>query len=201
MAQRAHVAERGGAAPAGLALPIALFLAAKLAAYTALGGLLGLFGAAVGLSPVARGWLQLATGLFMLGVAAQLLDLHPAFRYFSLQPPRWLQRRIRRASQRDALFAPAVLGAMTVVIPCRATQAMMVAAVGSGSPTRGALIMFAFVLGTSPLFFALGYLATRLGEGLRGAFTRVAAVVVAVLAALSLWSGATLVGVPPGVAA
>lgn len=201
VAQRDHVAERGGAASAGPALPIALFLAAKLVAYTALGGLLGLFGSAVGLSPTARGWLQMAAGLFMLGVAGQLLDLHPVFRVFSLQPPQWLQRRIRRESKRDALFAPAVLGAMTVFIPCGTTQAMMVAAVGTGSPARGALIMFAFVLGTSPLFFGFGYLATRLGATLQGAFTRVAALAVLVLAALSFWSGATLAGAPPVVSA
>ena len=197
VAQRAHVAERGGAASAGQALPIAMFLAAKLVAYTALGGLLGLFGSAVGLSPTARGWLQMAAGLFMLGVAGQLLDLHPVFRVFSLQSPRWLQRRIRRESRRDALFAPAVLGAMTVFIPCGTTQAMMVAAVGAGGPARGALIMFAFVLGTSPLFFGLGYLATRLGATLQDAFTRVAALAVLVLAALSFWSGAALAGAPP----
>jgi uncharacterized protein len=201
VAQRARVAEQDRVAPGGQALPIAMFLATKLVAYTALGGLLGLFGSAVGLSPTARGWLQMAAGLFMLGVAGQLLDLHPAFRYFSLQPPRWLQRRIRRESKRDALFAPAVLGAMTVFIPCGTTQAMMVAAVGTGSPARGALVMFAFVLGTTPLFFALGYLATRLGATLQGAFTRVAAVAVLVLAALSFWSGATLAGPPIAVPA
>ena len=201
VAQRARVAGREEDTPAGQALPIALFLATKLAAYTLLGALLGLFGSAVGLSPTARGWLQMGAGFFMLGVAGQLLDLHPAFRFFSLQPPRWLQQRIRRESKRDALFAPAVLGAMTVFIPCGTTQAMMVAAVGSGSPARGALVMFAFVLGTSPLFFALGYLATRLGATLQGAFTRVAALAVLVLAALSLWSGAALAGAPPVVAA
>ena len=194
IAQRGHLAERGAGGPAGQAAPIALFLVAKLAAYTLLGGLLGLFGSAVGLSPVTRGWLQMAAALFMLGVAGQLLDVHPVFRHFSLQPPKWLQRRIRRESKRDALLAPAALGALTVFIPCGTTQAMMVAAVGTGSPTRGALVMFAFVLGTSPLFFALGYLATRLGATLRGAFTRVAALAVMVLAALSFWSGAALAG-------
>ncbi len=199
VAQRAHALRGDATSSAGQALPIALFLAAKLAAYTLLGGLLGLFGAAVGLTPVARGALQIAAGLFMLGVAGQLLDLHPFFRRFSLQSPKWLQRRIRRESKRDSLFAPAVLGALTVFIPCGTTQAMMVAAVGSGSPTRGALIMFAFVLGTTPLFFALGYLATRLGATLRGAFTRVAAVAVLLLAVLSLWTGLALVGAPrPG---
>jgi len=183
-------------APAGQVAPIARFLGAKLAAYTLLGGLLGLFGAAVGLTPVARGWLQIAAGLFMLGVAGQLLELHPLFRYFALQPPKRLQRWLRRESKRDSLFAPAVLGALTVFIPCGTTQAMMVAAVGTASPLRGALVMSAFVLGTTPLFFTLGYLATRLGAALQGAFARVAALGVAVLAAFSIWAGLALVGTP-----
>jgi len=196
------VARRGGvpgAAPpsaARRAAPIAMFLVAKLVAYTILGALLGLLGARVGLAPATRGWLQVVAGVFMLGVAGQLLDLHPVFRRFGLQPPRWLQRRIGRESKRDGLLAPAALGALTVFIPCGTTQAMMVAAVGTGSPTRGALVLFAFVLGTTPLFFALGYLATRLGAALQGAFTRVAAAVVAILALVSLWSGATLAGLP-----
>jgi len=196
------VARRGGApgmAPpsaAGRAAPIAMFLAAKLVAYTILGALLGLLGARVGLAPATRGWLQVVAGVFMLGVAGQLLDLHPVFRRFGLQTPRWLQRRIGRESKRDGLLAPATLGALTVFIPCGTTQAMMVAAVGTGSPVRGALVLFAFVLGTTPLFFALGYLATRLGATLQGAFTRVAAVVVALLALVSLWSGAALAGLP-----
>ena len=138
----------------------------------------------------------MVAGLFMLGVAGQLLDAHSVFRRFGLQPPRWLQRRIGRASKRDGLLAPAALGALTVFIPCGTTQAMMVAAVGTGSPARGALILFAFVLGTTPLFFALGYLATRLGAALQGAFMRVAALVIALLAFVSLWSGATLAELP-----
>ncbi|MDP9373312.1 MAG: sulfite exporter TauE/SafE family protein [Chloroflexota bacterium] len=196
VAARGRGQEAGTASLAGQAAPLALFLGAKLVAYTILGGLLGLFGSAIGLTPVARGWLQIAVGLFMLGVAGQLLDLHPLFRHFSLQPPKWLQRRIRRQTRRDGLLAPAALGALTVLIPCGTTQAMMVAAVGTGSPTRGALTMFAFVLGTTPLFFALGFLATRLGAALRGAFARVAAVVVLALAGFSIWAGLALVEAP-----
>lgn len=196
VAQRGHAREDGTTAPGGQAAPIAIFLGAKLVAYTILGALLGLFGAAVGLTPVARGWLQIAAGLFMLGVAGQLLELHPFFRRFSLQPPKWLQRRIRREAKRDSLFAPATLGALTVFIPCGTTQAMMVAAVGTGSPARGALVMFAFVLGTTPLFFTLGYLTSRLGGALQGAFRRVAAIAVLVLASFSLWAGLALVGAP-----
>ena len=180
----------------GKAAPIAMFLGAKLAAYTLLGALLGLFGQAVGLTPTVQGWLQIAVGVFMLGVAAQMLDLHPVFRVFALTPPKSLQRLIRQESKRDSLFAPAALGALTVFMPCATTQAIMIAAIGTGNPMMGALTMFAYTLGTTPLFFSLGYLATQLGGALRGAFSKVAAATIILLAALSIVTGLALLGAP-----
>lgn len=184
------------AAAVGRAAPIAVFLAAKLAAYTLLGILLGLFGALIGLTPSMQGWLQIAAGLFMLGVAAQMLNLHPIFRYFAIQPPKFIQRRIRKESRKGSLLSAALLGALTVFIPCATTQAMMIAAMGTGSAVWGGLLMFAYTLGTIPLFFSLGYLATQLGGVLRGAFTKVAAVAIIFLAVLSITAGLALLGVP-----
>lgn len=180
----------------GRAAPLAVFLGAKLAAYTLLGILLGLFGALIGLTPSMQGWLQIAAGLFMLGVAAQMLNLHPLFRYFALQPPKFIQRRIRQESRKGSLLSAAILGALTVFIPCATTQAMMIAAMGTGSALWGGLLMFAYTLGTIPLFFSLGYLATQLGASLRGAFAKVAAVAIIFLAVLSITAGLALLGVP-----
>ncbi|MFN8482607.1 MAG: sulfite exporter TauE/SafE family protein [Anaerolineae bacterium] len=179
----------------GRAAPLAVFLGAKLAAYTLLGILLGLFGALIGLTPNMQGWLQVAAGLFMIGVAAQMLNLHPAFRYFAIQPPKFIQRRIRRESRKGSLLSAAILGALTVFIPCATTQAMMIAAMGTGSAVWGGLLMFAYTLGTIPLFFSLGYLATQLGAAARGAFTKVAAVAIIFLAVLSITAGLALLGV------
>ena len=58
------------------------------------------------------------------------------------------------------------LGALTVFIPCGVTQAMMAAALGTGSLAMGAALMFAFTLGTSPVFFVVAYLTTELGSRL-----------------------------------
>ncbi len=195
VAQREEVAGQGMGALSGRAAPIAMFLTAKLAAYTLLGALLGFFGSLIGLAPTLTGWLQIVVAIFMLGVAGQLLNIHPAFRYFSLQPPKFIQRRIRKESRSGSLLSPAILGALTVFMPCAVTQAAMIAAVGTGRPLAGALVMFAFVLGTVPLFFGLGYLAARLGQAWHGMFMKVAAVMIVVLAVVSLTSGLALLGV------
>ena len=98
--------------------------------------------------------LMIAVALFMIGTALALMDVHPMFRFFILEPPAFLRRLVRRQSKQDHWFAPAILGAFTIFIPCGTTQAMMaprhcqwVSCVGRADP-------FTFVLGTSPLFFS-----------------------------------------------
>ncbi len=178
----------------GNALPILSFIVAKLGAYTILGLLLGWFGSLFQLSLNANIVLQLAVGIFMIGTALNLLNVHPIFRYFIIQPPRFLTRMVRNQSKSKDFFGPGILGAFTVFIPCGVTQGMMALAIASGNPLSGAAIMFAFVLGTSPLFFILGYLATRLGEAMHQKFMKFAAYAIIVLAVFNINNTIALTG-------
>lgn len=173
---------------------VGMFLVAKISAYTVLGFLLGLLGSTLVLSPTLLGWMQILAGIFMLGTAGRLLNLHPVFRYFQITPPKFAYRTIRSESKNKAYFAPAILGALTVLIPCGVTQAMMALAVASSSPFFGAGIMLAFTLGTSPVFFALG--ATALTLLKKRWFSFLAAGAIAILAIISMNSGQILRGSP-----
>jgi len=181
-----------------LVQPILAFLIAKLIAYTLLGFLLGFAGQMFQLSPFARAFLQIAIGIFMLGAGLRLLNVHPIFRYFVFEPPAFLRRFIRRkASQADtSLATPIFLGALTVFIPCGVTQAMMAVALSTANPLEGAALMFAFTLGTSPLFFAVAYFATQLGARLERHFMRFVAAVMLVLGIFAIDTGLTLAGSP-----
>jgi sulfite exporter TauE/SafE len=180
-----------------IAQPILLFLIAKIIAYTLLGFLLGALGSVLQLTPLMRAVLLGAIGIFMVGNGLRMLKVHPIFRYFVIEPPSALTRYIRRKSKNGtSLLTPLFLGAMTVLIPCGVTQAMMATAVGTGDPLQGAAIMASFTLGASPVFFALAYLATRLGSTLEKYFTRVVAVVVIILGIVSVESGLNLAGSP-----
>lgn len=159
----------------GHLIPIVSFLVTRLLAYTILGLLLGSLGSVFQLSLSTRVFLQFAAVIFMVGTALNLLQVHPIFRYFIIQPPKFLTRVVRNQSKSKAVFGPAILGATTVLIPCGATQAMMAYAISTGSPLSGATTMFVFMLGTSPLFFLLGYVARKLGTSLSGTFNKVAA--------------------------
>lgn len=198
--QRSHRgSKKSSTAQPKLALPIMVFLTTKLVAYTMLGFLLGLAGQVFQLSIMARAILQIGIGIFMLGNALRMLNVHPIFRFFVIEPPAFLRRKIRNAaknSDRSTLFAPAWLGFLTVLIPCGVTQAMMAVALGTGSPVQGALLMFAFTLGTSPVFFTVAYFATKLGERLEKNFVRITAIIILVLSIFTINTGLNLAGSP-----
>lgn len=185
---------RQSSGQAGNALPILSFLVAKLGAYTILGFLLGWLGSIFQLSLSANIILQLIVGIFMLGTALNLLNVHPIFRYFIIQPPRFLTRMVRNQSKSSDVFGPAFLGAFTVFIPCGVTQAMMALAIASSNPLSGAAILFAFVLGTSPLFFILGFLATKLGDAMHQRFMKFAAYAIILLAVFNMNNALALTG-------
>ena len=67
---------------------------------------------------------------------------------------------------------------------------------GSGDAARGALIMFSFTLGTSPVFGVLAYLASSLGSRLEKWFNVIAAIVIAVTGVYAIQSGFNLIGMP-----
>jgi sulfite exporter TauE/SafE len=179
------------------ALPIALFLIAKVSAYTLLGFLLGALGTVLTLTPMMRAILLIAIGVFMVGNALRMFNIHPIFRFFALEPPKFVTRYIRKTAKQGAdLATPLFLGALTVLIPCGITQAMMAVAIGTGDPLQGALLMLAFTLGTSPVFFAVAYLTTQIGARLEKWFMRFVAVVVLILGIVTYISGLRLAGVP-----
>jgi sulfite exporter TauE/SafE len=185
------------------AFPILLFLIAKLVAYTLLGALLGWLGSYLSLSPMTRAMLMIAIGIFMIGNALRMFNMHPIFRYFSIEPPKFITRYIRRTAKgtgesrtRSDSFMPLFLGALTVFIPCGVTQAMMATALGTGSIAMGAALMFAFILGTSPIFFIIAYLTTELGARLEKFFIRFVAVVVLILGFVTMNGGLNILGSP-----
>ncbi len=184
------------AAQTNSALPIALFLVAKLVAYTLLGALLGWLGSFLTLSPLTRALLMIAIGIFMIGNALRMFNVHPIFRYFNIEPPKFITRYIRKTAKGTDTATPIFLGLLTVFIPCGVTQAMMATALGTGSAIFGAALMFAFTLGTSPVFFVVAYLTTELGARLEKFFMRFVAVAVLILGFVTLDGGLNLMGSP-----
>lgn len=172
------------------------FLVTKLTTYTILGFILGSFGGALNISSNVQTTMQLVAGLYMIAIALDLLNVHPIFRYAVIQPPKFLTRLVRNQSKSKDLFAPAFLGAMTIFIPCGTTLAMETLAISSGNALTGALIMFTFVVGTTPLFFGVGFLTTILGDNFQGRFLKLAAILVLYLGIISTNGALAAAGLP-----
>lgn len=177
-------------------LPVTMFLGAKLISHVVLGFMLGALGSVISLSLSVRLTFQIVTALFMFATAMNLLNVHPIFRYVVLQPPRFLQRLVRNTTKGKALFTPALLGLLTVFVPCGITQAMEVLAISIGNPISGALIMGAFVLGTSPLFALVGVATAKLSELWQKTFLRVAAFALILMALYGINGVVTVLDLP-----
>lgn len=164
----------------------ASFLISKYIAYVILGFILGAFGGAINIGGNLQTFMQLIAGLYMVAVALNLLNIHPIFRYVIIQPPRFLTKLVRNQSKSKDLFAPALLGAMTIFIPCGTTLAMEALAISSANAVIGASIMAVFILGTMPLFFGIGVLTSIMGEAYKSKFLKLAAVAVIYLGVVSI---------------
>jgi sulfite exporter TauE/SafE len=196
IAQREKIILEKGEKVSGHAVHILVFLSGKMLAYVLLGFFLGWLGSLLTLTNTIQGIITLVAGLFMLATAFNLLEVHPIFRYVILQPPRSFMRFLRHFSKRDDFFTPAVLGFLTILIPCGTTVAMEALAISTGNPLTAALVMGSFILGTTPVFFTLGYFASRLGETLQAKFMKVAAVAIILLSLFSFSNALNLLESP-----
>jgi len=175
------------------AVPVGMFLAGKLVSHVVLGAGLGLLGDAVQLAPRTRAYMQIAAGLVMVVLALDLLGVGTRRRLVPAPPPAW-SRLVRRSGRWGHGLAPGLMGVATVLIPCGVTLSMMFLAVASGSAVSGAAIMAVFVVGTAPLFAAIGYVARKSTGWLQGRLGALAGAAVMVAGLLSVNAGLVLNG-------
>lgn len=131
----------------------------------------------------------------MVVLAAELLGLRAVRRLVPVPPAAW-SRLVRRSARWGGGFGPALLGVATVLIPCGVTLGMELLAVASGSALAGAAIMATFVIGTSPLFAVIGYVARRSASVMRGRLALLSGAAVLVAGVVSPNSGLVLWGSP-----
>lgn len=171
----------------------------RLISFVLLGGAIGALGAIMKISVSTTGWLTIAAGLLMAMLGLSLVGIFPRMRTGISLPAGiarlvGLDRPTASYSHRGSL----VSGALTFFLPCGFTQAMQVAAIGSGTFGGGALIMGAFAIGTTPGLLGIGGLASVL-KGPGGRFTlKVIGVAVLLLGLWNTGNGWSLTGITLG---
>jgi sulfite exporter TauE/SafE len=203
--QTPHAARRARTAPpppAPLAArladdlaPVGAFLTGKLVSHTLLGALLGALGTVVQFSPTLRAAAQLAAGTLIVAFGLAQLGVR-GLRRFTIEPPAAWSRFVRGRARSQSAFAPALLGLATILVPCGVTLSVEALALTSGSAWTGAATMAVFVIGTSPLFAALGYAARKAATAWRGRLAVATGLVVVGLGLYTFNGGLTVLDSP-----
>ena len=173
-------------------IKLASFLSAKIISYTVVGALLGYLGSSIYIPIKIQGIIQIFIGLYMLATAARILNIHPIFKRTVIQTPKIFVRFLKKISVSKSVISPALLGLLTILIPCGVTQAMMLYVVGTGNYLSGAGTMFMFTLGTFPVFIVLGLISDKFNKNIF--LTYISAIVLVIIGFTSINTGLILKG-------
>lgn len=175
--------------------PIGAFLTGKLASHVLLGAALGSLGSVVELSTHARGMAQIVAGVLVVVFGLAQLEV-PGFKGLVFTPPTSWTRLVRGSARSQSALAPAILGFLTLLVPCGVTLAVMALALTSGSWVEGAATMGVFVIGTSPLFGLIGYAAIKAATAWRHRLATATGLVLLAVGLYTLNGGLTVLGSP-----
>jgi len=172
-----------GAYHAGRAIT---YIALGLAAGT-VGRLANLAGVLAGIRPIAA---TLAGAMMVLFGVVALLRLNGVHVNRIKLPPAWLatiQHGHLIAMTRPPVMRALMIGLLTTLLPCGWLYLFAAAAAGTGSASRGALVMAVFWLGTLPMLAAVGAGVRGLLGPVARRLPTVTAVALLGIGGLTLW--------------
>ena len=173
--------------------PLLLFNIGRLGGYFVLGGLAGLLGRSLTLSPSSTGLLTAVIAVVMIVLGLNILRILPK-QYCRIPLPAAMTGKIRGLAQSRNPLAPLAVGAVTFFLPCGFTQSVQLIALGSGSFLAGGMIMLAFAVGTLPTLLGISMVSSLVEGRAARVFLRFSGAVVLLLGVLNLQSGLLLMG-------
>jgi sulfite exporter TauE/SafE len=170
---------------------------ARVVSYTLIGAVVGGIGSVFSLTGGAKGVIQIIAGVFMVLMGLGMFGVLPGLGRLIPRLPRAFGRFIESAKSGGK--GPVVVGLLNGLMPCGPLQSMQIFALSTGSPVQGALSMFFFSLGTTPLMFGLGALSSLIGSKFTRRAMTVGAALVVFLGLFMFSNGLTLSGAPIGI--
>jgi copper ion binding protein len=171
--------------------PSLMYNAGRVISYTIIGGVVGALGSAISFSGAAKGIIAIISGIFMLLMGLNMLNIFPALRKFIPRMPRIFGNKVHN---NNGKHGPFYVGLLNGLMPCGPLQAMQIYALGTGSFLAGALSMLVFSLGTVPLMFGFGAISSLLSHKFTKKMMKVSAVLVMILGVIMLNRGFSLSG-------
>lgn len=176
--------------------PHLLFHLGRLISFTILGGVLGLLGGAIQITPVVTALIVAIVSVAMLILGLQMLDVKWAYA-IRLTLPKQLGRSVASKHVTNR-FVPFIIGVLTFFLPCGFTIVAQGVALSSGSFLSGALIMLMFALGTLPVLGAISIGSLKFGGSIKvgSIFNKVAGLLVIFFALFNLNAQLNVIGLP-----
>jgi sulfite exporter TauE/SafE/copper chaperone CopZ len=176
------------------ARPFLFFHTGRLAGFALLGGMLGLIGETLAISPQVTMGLGILAALVMVILGLNLLGVFHITKRFQFVLPRHMFDRLTQIE--NGFLAPFIVGVGTFFLPCGFTQAMQINALSSGSFGAGMTVMGMFALGTLPMLMLLSFGSFRFAHTrFASLFFKTAGVVVIGFGLFALLSSLTILGI------
>ncbi len=171
--------------------PSLLYNSGRIISYTIIGGIVGALGSGISFSGAARGIVAIISGVFMVIMGLNMLNIFPWLRKLNPRMPKIFGNKIHNSNSK---YGPFYVGLLNGLMPCGPLQAMQIYSLGTGSFAVGALSMFMFSIGTVPLMFGFGAVSSILSRKFTHKMMRVSAVLVIVLGVVMSNRGLELSG-------
>lgn len=175
--------------------PSILYNAGRVTSYTIIGGIVGGLGSVVSLSGAAKGSVAIISGIFMIIMGINMLNIFPFLKRLTPGIPKMLGSKVYNNKRN---YGPYYVGLLNGLMPCGPLQAMQLYALGTGSIAAGAASMFFFSLGTFPLTFGFGAITSVMSGRFTKKMLKGSAVLIIILGVIMLDRGLNLSGISIG---
>ncbi|MBM4201859.1 MAG: sulfite exporter TauE/SafE family protein, partial [Gammaproteobacteria bacterium] len=136
-----------------------LYGAGKTLSYTVIGAAFGWLGSIIAFTPLVRGAVGIAAGVFLILFGLHMLHVFPALAHFHIKPPAALMHFVGTQYRKHS--NPFLIGLLNgLMIVCGPLQALYVMAMGTGDPVEAGKLLFVFGLGTLPVMLSFGFLTS-----------------------------------------
>ena len=169
-----------------------LYNIGRVVSYTVVGALAGAVGSVLSFSGALRGTVIVLVGIAMLAMAFSMLGIFNPFKSLGFH---FSGRIYASLSKRLNMNSSLAIGLLNGLMPCGPLQSMQLYALSTGSVFKGALSMFLFSLGTVPLMFGFGMVASKLNQKYKKVMLTVSAVLIFVIGINMISNGLSLSGV------
>lgn len=175
--------------------PHLLFHFGRLLIFFILGGLLGLIGSFFSLSTSFMSLFTILIALVLVWLGLNILGFVPSLTTIGIRMPKKSVGAWSKLKESEHALAPVLLGGFTFFLPCGFTQSMQLFAISSGSFFTGAITLFLFALGTTPVLMGLGVATTRFKNMKTVVLEKAIGIIIIFFALYTLSSGLAIIGI------